>query len=86
VEWVSFFSIRILISIDFVSQIQSKTFSNLFIILGKIQKANRAGINPEDVQPTGNKYFLSSILMLFRDLYPIGLPVWRDPFDRKKAG
>jgi hypothetical protein len=63
-----------------------KNISNLFIILGKIQKANRAGINPEDVQPTGNKYFLSSILMLFRDLYPIGLPVWRDPFDRKKAG
>ncbi|CAF1602747.1 unnamed protein product [Adineta ricciae] len=32
-----------------------------------IQKYNRAGINPEDVQPTG-------------------LPVWRDPFDRKRAG
>ncbi|CAF1001587.1 unnamed protein product [Rotaria sordida] len=33
----------------------------------RIQKVNRAGINPEDVQPPG-------------------LPVWRDPFDRKKAG
>ncbi len=50
----------------------------------KIQKINRAKINPEDVQLTdkylSNTYFLIYIFPFFQ-----GLPVGRDPFDRKKA-
>jgi hypothetical protein len=50
--------------------------------IGKIQQFSRAGINPEDIQPTGKKLCLSFKTLSFL----LGLPVWRDPFDRKKAG
>ncbi len=67
----------------------NKIFIKLSIIIsaylfdvGKIQKVNRAGINPEDVQPIGKNIILSIHTLFFL----LGLPVWRDPFDRKKTG
>jgi hypothetical protein len=54
-------------------------------MLGKIQKHNRSEINPEDVQSTG-EYLLNIIYLIFIRFFFLGLPVWRDPFDRKKAG
>ncbi len=58
---------------------------NTILILGKIQKMNRAEINPEHVQPTG-KYLPNTSVSVYTFPIFLGLPIWRDPFDRKKAG
>jgi hypothetical protein len=46
---------------------------------------NRAEINPEHVQPTG-KYLPNTSVSVYTFPIFLGLPIWRDPFDRKKAG
>lgn len=66
----------------FDNELKSNRFR--WSVLGKIQKYNRAEINQEDVQPTGQRNF-SPKTKTKRFFFHLGLPVWRDPFGRKKT-